>query len=78
MLGVASTTSSSSSSLGGSTASDSAPASPPYLDMVISSAIIVARSELPMIPELMELDATQPTMEQEGMGPIDLAFLCRW
>jgi hypothetical protein len=66
MLGVVSTSSFSSSSLSEMSALESVPASPPPVpDLTILSAMVVTGSELPMISEMPELDATQYTMEPE-------------
>jgi hypothetical protein len=66
MLGVWSTSSSSSSD---SSASESTRAPQPNPDTAIPSAIVVAGSELPMIPKISELDATQLEMELGRMDP---------
>jgi hypothetical protein len=60
MLGLASTMSSSSSN---SSALESARALQPNLDTAISSAIVIAKLELSVIPEMLELDAAQLEME---------------
>jgi hypothetical protein len=58
MLGVASTTSSSSSS-SESLALESARASQPNVDMATSLAVVIAGLELPVTPEIPELDMIQ-------------------
>jgi hypothetical protein len=67
MLGVVSTTSSSSSSSSDSSAAESVRAPQPNLNIAISSIVVVAGSELPVIPEMSELDVAQSKME--GMVP---------
>jgi hypothetical protein len=70
MLGVASTSSSYSSSSSGSSASESVPASPPPIpDLLILLAMVVAGSVLPIIPEMIELDVAQHTLESEETRP---------
>jgi hypothetical protein len=59
MLGVVSTSSFSSSSLSEMSVLESVPASPPPVpDLTILSAMVVTGSEVPMISEMPELDAT--------------------
>jgi hypothetical protein len=70
MLGVASASSFSSSSSSEPSASESVKASPPPVpDLMISLAMIITGSELLVISEMSELDATQYTMELEGARP---------
>jgi hypothetical protein len=38
-------------------------------DAATSSAMVIARSELPTIPEMMDLEATGLEVEREEMGP---------
>jgi hypothetical protein len=70
MHGVASESLSYSYSSSEPSAPDSVPASPlPISDLVISSTMIVTGSELPMIPEMPELDSSQYTLEPEETRP---------
>jgi hypothetical protein len=69
MLGVMSMMSSSSSPLSDSSALESARATQPNLDMAISSAVVIAGSELPVILQMTKLDVIQSEMVREGIGP---------
>jgi hypothetical protein len=69
MLGEASTMSSSSSSSSDSLALESTQAPWPNPNAAICSAMVIARSEFPMIPEMLELETTQSDMMREEMGP---------